>query len=85
MDSTPEPDFDKTPENFHRAEERHRTFLADLTTGLDKGLDLNKTIASYFERLMLLALGSLAFSITVITSIAPKVQARAFQKIHSLP
>jgi len=46
MDSTPEPDLDKTPENFRRAEERHRTFLADLTIGLDKGLDLNKTIAS---------------------------------------
>ena len=80
MDSTPEPDLDKTPENFRRAEERHRTFLADLTIGLDKGLDLNKTIASYFERLMLLALGSLAFSITVITSIAPKVQVPGFPK-----
>jgi|SRR5882724_4168226 len=52
---------------------------ADLT---DRAMDINKQLSAYFERILLLDLGTLGVSVTALTALIPKLSTVSFPR-HS--
>ena len=57
-----------------------RDYLLVLKDQLDIALDFNKTSSSFFEKLMLIDIGTIGLSITTITATSAKIQMPIFPK-----
>lgn len=50
----------------------YREFLNDIAKRVDLATELNKQTSAFYERLMLVSLGTISLSVTAVTSFAPK-------------
>jgi hypothetical protein len=77
VDSAEKPNINFTdpgpiPEVFRAFSESCYKFLDAHSVQVDKAFDLNKQVASFYERIMLLDVGTLALSITALTTLVAR-------------
>jgi hypothetical protein len=63
--------------DFH---ESYRYYLRDFASLVDKNLEVNKQIAAFYERIMLLDVGTIALSVTALISLVPRFSSGQFPK-----
>lgn len=73
-------DFDKFVFEVNQLRASYRVVLDDLKTSLDMASSSNKQLSAFFERLLLIDLGTVGLSVTALTSFASKLDLTAFRK-----
>lgn len=67
-------------EIFKQLQLWQRQRIDDTAHLTDRAMDLNKQLSAYFERILLLALGTLGVSVTALTALIPKLSAVPFPR-----
>ena len=73
-------DFEKFRMELDEFRASYRMFLDDSETSLNLASDANKQIAAFYERLLLVDLGTVGLSITALTSFTSKFSSPGFHK-----
>lgn len=75
-------DRDKAIELFNQLYEHHAKHVEIVSGTVQRGFDLNKQVAAFYERLMLLDLGTLALSVNALVSLGSKFSSHYAGKIY---
>src|ERR1035437_983702 len=73
-------DFEKIRMELDEFRASYRMFLDDSERSLNLASDANKQIAAFYERLLLVDLGTVGLSITALTSFTSKFSSPGFHK-----
>lgn len=71
-------DIERIREVYADLRESHRGFIDTCAKSFDKATDLNKQSAAFYERVLLLNMGILGFSITALTAVTSRFHIGGF-------